>query len=116
MPFSALGEDVLGDELAQAVPSSRFDDRGRWSTPPAGWSEQSPERLASGAETRALLERAIDALPERYRLVLTLRDIEGLSSEEVCNVLGVTETNQRVLLHRARARVRQALEQHFTGR
>jgi RNA polymerase sigma-70 factor (ECF subfamily) len=57
--------------------------------------------------------RAIDALAPGQRQVITLRDVEGLSSEEVCNVLGISETNQRVLLHRARSRVREALERHF---
>lgn len=61
-------------------------------------------------ETRARIQEALDALPVNQRSVLTLRDIEGFSSAEVCNMLDISETNQRVLLHRARACVRQALE------
>ena len=60
-----------------------------------------------------LIEGAIAALPTTQREVITLRDVEGASSEEVCNILSITETNQRVLLHRARSRVRAALERHF---
>jgi RNA polymerase sigma-70 factor, ECF subfamily len=76
-----------------------------------GWSQRaSPEDRVLSAEVRAHIERAIEALPARQRAVLTLRDVEGWTSEEVCNALGLTETNQRVLLHRARVKVRDALE------
>ena len=68
--------------------------------------------LLSG-EVRDRLKEAILGLPESQREVLTLRDVDGLSATEVCNVLGLSETNQRVLLHRARTRVRKALEEHF---
>ena len=66
-------------------------------------------------EAREQLQHAIEALPENQRLVLVLRDVEGRSTEEVCNVLGVQETNARVLLHRARAKVRVALEPYLEG-
>ena len=65
------------------------------------------------AETRRVLADAIAALPAAQREVLVVRDVEGLSAGEACNVLGLTDTNQRVLLHRARSRVRSALERHF---
>jgi RNA polymerase sigma-70 factor (ECF subfamily) len=68
-----------------------------------------------GAETRAAIEAAIQELPEAQRAVMTLRDIEGLPTEEICNLLSITVTNQRVLLHRARSRVRQALERRLGG-
>jgi RNA polymerase sigma-70 factor (ECF subfamily) len=64
-------------------------------------------------ETLELVERAIAALPPAQREVITLRDVDGWTSEEVCNALAISETNQRVLLHRARAKVRAALECHF---
>jgi RNA polymerase sigma-70 factor (ECF subfamily) len=64
-------------------------------------------------ETLAHIREAIATLPPSQREVITLRDIEGWTSEEVCNFLGVTETNQRVLLHRARSKVRRTLEQYL---
>jgi RNA polymerase sigma-70 factor (ECF subfamily) len=79
--------------------------------PPDRW-EEPDERLAR-AETQAVMLEAISALPPRQREVITLRDLSGLSAEEACNVLGLSETNQRVLLHRARAKVRAALEDHL---
>ncbi len=65
-------------------------------------------------ETRELLARAISELPPGQQAVLSLRDVEGWSAEEVCNVLELSETNQRVLLHRARSNVQRALEPHLT--
>lgn len=110
VPFSALA----GDDAA-AVDPGRFDEQGGWREPPGAWTEEDPERLAMGAETRAAIEAAIQELPEAQRAVMTLRDIEGLPTEEICNLLSITVTNQRVLLHRARARVRQALERRLGG-
>jgi RNA polymerase sigma-70 factor (ECF subfamily) len=112
-PFSALapGGGAEGDE--PAVDPGRFDAAGHWRDPPGRWTEESPEKLAQDAETGALLTRAIDALPDAQRAVLTLRDVEGMEADEICNVLGITLTNQRVLLHRARAKVRRALEEHL---
>jgi RNA polymerase sigma-70 factor (ECF subfamily) len=81
-----------------------------------GWTEETPERLALAAETRAVMEAAVAALPPGQRAVLALRDEDGLETEEICNLLGLTVTNQRVLLHRARTRVRQAIEEHMRGR
>jgi RNA polymerase sigma-70 factor (ECF subfamily) len=112
LPFSALATD--GDEDQTAVDVDRFlgpDSRhvGHWAAPPRGVPE---ERLLA-AEARERIEAAIAALPDNQRAVITLRDIEGLSAEEACNVLGVSETNQRVLLHRARSKVRAAFEQYL---
>jgi len=75
-----------------------------------------PEERVLAEETLAIVQRAIAALPVAQREVITLRDIEGRSSAEVCNTLGLTETNQRVLLHRARSRVRAALEPYVSDR
>jgi RNA polymerase sigma-70 factor, ECF subfamily len=112
VPFSALAE-VEGDE--HAVDPERFDAGGMWRDPPMGWTDETPERLALEAETRAVMEAAVQALPAAQRAVLVLRDEDGLETEEICNLLGLTVTNQRVLLHRARTRVRQALEEHMRG-
>ncbi len=112
-PFSALG--APDDAHEPAVSPDRFDQRGMWKEPPGPWSEENPERLAQGVETRAVIERAIAELPEAQRAVITLRDIEEMETEEICNLLGVTVSNQRVLLHRARSKVRQALEKYMAG-
>ena len=109
VPFAALaGAEADGDE--PAGDPSRFATEGFWGTPPRRWDED-PEAALDGAEALRVAREAIDELPEMQRRVITLRDLEGFPSDEVRNVLGITETNQRVLLHRARARVRQALEQ-----
>jgi RNA polymerase sigma-70 factor (ECF subfamily) len=112
VPFSALApEDDAGGAPAEAP--ERFDATGHWRDPVERWTEESPERLALRAETRAVLEAAIDALPPAQRAVLVLRDVEGLDTDEIRALLELGESNQRVLLHRARARVRLALERHM---
>ena len=80
---------------------------------PESW-DAIPEDAFLSKETRRYINQAIAALPENQRIVITLHDVEMLTSEEVCNVLDITETNQRVLLHRARSKVRQALESYFS--
>lgn len=112
VPWSAFGEEVEG---GPAEDPASFRPDGHWRERVEGWSEEDPERLALGAETRAAIEAAIAALPEGQRAVLTLRDVEGLDAAEACNILALSETNQRVLLHRARARVRAALAGHLGG-
>jgi len=114
VPFSALAASEAPGEVA-AVDPARFDPSGAWREPPARWTEEDPERLAMRAETRESIEAAIRGLPVTQRTVITLRDVEGLEAEEICNVLGITETHQRVLLHRARAKVRRALEARLGG-
>lgn len=90
-------------------------------TRPGDWAERpadpvtSPERRLLARETRQHLQSAIEGLPEHQRMVLILRDVEGRSTEEVCHALGFQETNARVLLHRARARVRAALAPYLEG-
>ena len=117
VPFSALqGADA--DEDGPSVAPDRFygpGERwaGHWSVAPEEWSR--PEHELLGAETRARIAAAIESLPEAQRRVITLRDAEGWSAEEVCNVLELSETNQRVLLHRARTKVRQALNDYLTA-
>ena len=108
LPFSSL------EPADPAVESERFNGAdhnwpGHWAAPPRAFPQ---ERLIA-AETREVIERAIAALPPTQRTVISLRDIEGWSAEEVCNALTLTETNQRVLLHRARSAVRAALEQYL---
>jgi RNA polymerase sigma-70 factor (ECF subfamily) len=116
LPFSAL-ENSDTEASESAVDPDRFipDDpewHGHWITHPRRW-EEIPEDYFQAQETQQHLRRAIVALPAQQREVITLRDVEGWTAEEVCNVLGISETNQRVLLHRARAKVRRALERYF---
>jgi RNA polymerase sigma-70 factor (ECF subfamily) len=114
VPFASLADEVEGAD--PAVDPSRFRAAGRragaWSSPPTPWDEE-PEARALSAETRAVIDTAVAALPPNQQRVLTLRDLEGWTATEVCNALDLSETNQRVLLHRARAKVRSALEAHF---
>jgi len=112
VPFSSLASP---EEPGDQDGLDRFDQGGMWRDPPSAWAEDNPERLAQSAEARVAIESAIATLPEAQRAVMTLRDIEGLETEEICSILGVTVSNQRVLLHRARSRVRLALERYMAG-
>jgi RNA polymerase sigma-70 factor, ECF subfamily len=104
---------------APAVEPERFLERGpatgHWASRPVNW-EVLPESTFLAQETLALIRQAIALLPANQREVITLRDVEGWSASEVCNILEITETNQRVLLHRARSKVRAALEQKLIER
>lgn len=84
-----------------------------WSNAPDSWNDIPEDRFLS-LETRAYIEKAIESLPANQRAVITLRDVEGWDAGEVCRVLGINDSNQRVLLHRARSKVRQALEDYLT--
>jgi RNA polymerase sigma-70 factor (ECF subfamily) len=113
IPFSSFESD--GAE--PAVDPERFrgpDDPfpGHWRSYPTDWRTLPEERLVAN-ETLEIVKRAIEELPENQRLVITLRDMTGCSAVEVCDTLGLSPENQRVLLHRARARVRASLERHF---
>jgi RNA polymerase sigma-70 factor, ECF subfamily len=106
---------AVGDtEVAVAVAGSRFDASGGWSSPPRHWVEDSDERLlAQGLSGR--LQAALAQLPERQREVVMLRDVDGLGSDEVCEALDISQANQRVLLHRGRSRLRQAIEEELAA-
>lgn len=115
--FAGSG-DADGDD-GPAVDPGRFEGagspwRGHWSKPPRAW-EHRPDDAALDAELGRRIAAAIALLPPAQREVLTLRDVEGMTSEDVRNVLGLSETNQRVILHRARSKVRRALETYFDG-
>jgi RNA polymerase sigma-70 factor (ECF subfamily) len=117
IPFSAVWNPEL-EPAEPAVAPERFLPADHpqwpfhWATPPRSWGNSPEERLVA-RETVSQIREAIATLPPSQREVITLRDIEGWTSEEVCNLLGVTETNQRVLLHRARSKVRRALERYL---
>jgi RNA polymerase sigma-70 factor (ECF subfamily) len=116
VPFSALSLNEEADDLASdgehLLPADAPRHAGTWASPPRPWDTIPEERMLS-RETRERIAAAIAELPERQRTVIALRDIDGWSPEEVCNLLALSESNQRVLLHRARAHVRRALEEYF---
>jgi RNA polymerase sigma-70 factor (ECF subfamily) len=110
IPFASLGSgDGEGGDDGPTVDASRFAEDGAWTSAPRSW-EDDPELALDSKEARRIVLEAIDTLPERQKVVITMRDIDGLSSDDVRNALDLSETNQRVLLHRARAKVRTALE------
>jgi RNA polymerase sigma-70 factor, ECF subfamily len=112
IPFSALAADDSGEA---AVDAERFLEAehpawaGHWTAYPRSWDEIPENRLLS-REVRDRIEQAVESLPASQRMVIRLRDVEGFPSQEVCELLGISEGNQRVLLHRARSQVRAALE------
>ena len=116
VPMSSWGPD---DESGPTVDPDRFrgpDDQYPHNWTPVGkptpW-EPSPEQSAVDGETRQLLGAALLELPERQRTVVTLRDVHGMSGAEVCGLLDLSQANQRVLLHRGRARLRTVLEDYY---
>lgn len=111
--------DALVAAMGPTVDPSRFhgpDDprAGAWKEPPVAFPD-SPEGSLLGRELRAIAQRELDKLPARQREVVTLRDLIGFDSAEVCEVLAITQANQRVLLHRGRAAIRQVLEDYVRG-
>ena len=119
VPLSALPSGDADDDEPSVDPSRFFDQQharwpGHWASPPARWDEL-PEDHLSGRETLDSLKAAIEQLPSKQRQVIVLRDIEGWDADDVCGLLDLSEANQRVLLHRARSKVRQALEEQATS-
>ncbi len=115
VPFSSLAP--AGAEAAVDPDRFRGADGafpGHWNGYPTDWTTL-PEEALAGRETLGVIKAAIEELPAAQRQVITLRDIQGWSSDEVCEALAVSEGNQRVLLHRARSRVRAALERQLDG-
>ena len=115
VPFASVGPNL---DVAPSVEPDRLVHpelgAGYWPEAPARW-ETRPEEQLLASETMAVVTEAVAKLPDAQREVITLRDLEGWSSQEVCDALGISSVNQRVLLHRARAVVRSALEDYFNG-
>lgn len=115
--FSAF--ETLDDENEEILDPSRFHQSGEWAghwaLPPQPWDSQTPEKLLASQQAVTAMQRAIDALPTTLKEVLILRDVEGVEAKEVCDMLTITETNLYVRLHRARERVRQAVESYLQG-
>jgi RNA polymerase sigma-70 factor (TIGR02943 family) len=98
-----------------AASSDHFDAYGHWKREPARWPGD-PERLLERKELRQILERCIAGLPERHREAFVLRQLDGLSSGDICKVMGISATNLWVILHRARLRLRGCMEDNWFGR
>jgi len=119
VPFAAAA-NALADGGEPALDSDRFlaapatDPAGHWVSFPLAWEHEPESRLVAG-ETVAVVREAMRALPPAQEEVMTLRDVQGWTSSEVCDALNISESNQRVLLHRARSKVRAALERYFEG-
>jgi RNA polymerase sigma-70 factor (ECF subfamily) len=117
IPFSALAQAEV-DATDPAVEPERFlppdhaEWPGHWSSAPKPWGDD-PQRRLLAREVDDCIRSAVDELPPGQRAVIVLRDMQGFGSDEACDVLGITEGNQRVLLHRARSKVRRALERYF---
>jgi RNA polymerase sigma-70 factor (ECF subfamily) len=94
------------------VDASRFDEGGHWISPPQHFTQDVEDRVSAGGLSKRI-RLSLDELPVRQRQVVTLRDVEGLTSKEVCELLEITEGNQRILLHRGRSRLREELEAEF---
>ncbi len=103
VPFSALSDCVSAEPKV-------------YPTPPQSWNDDNPEKLLMRKDAIGSLGRALQRLPPKQRAVVTLRGVEGLESDEVCSILRVRETNQRVLLYRARSKLRRALREHSDWR
>jgi RNA polymerase sigma-70 factor (ECF subfamily) len=115
VPLSCLAPEEQDDreplDPDRFLPTDHPQYPGHWALGPTPWPL--PEEGLLAGETRTVIAAAIEALPRSQREVIALRDVEGWSSEEVCEALGLTPGNQRVLLHRGRAKVRAALERYF---
>jgi RNA polymerase sigma-70 factor (ECF subfamily) len=113
LPFSCVAPTAAEEPAVDPDRFQKDDDAwpGHWATPPRPW--QKPERRLLSLEARDRLKAALAQLPDRQRLIVGLRDVEGHSAEEVCNLLGLSQENQRVLLHRGRSRLRAVLEEYL---
>ena len=113
IPFSSFEDDERGPTVdPNRFRSAEEEYEGHWRTFPHSWDDD-PEEWLLAQETKKHILNAIEALPPRQKEIITLRDIEGWTSQEIIHLLGITEVNQRVLLHRARAHVRRELEIYF---
>lgn len=111
--------ESIDDDGEETIDPSRFhqsgERAGHWAFPPQPWDDQTPEKLLASQQAVSAMNRAIEALPPTLKDVLILRDVEGVEAKEACKILKITETNLYVRLHRARERVRQAVETYLEG-
>lgn len=114
--YSELRDQSRQHRTADPLPAdAAFDERGRWRSPVEAWHEETPEALLASEQLRRVLIQGLDGLPQAQRLAVTLRDLEGLTMAEVCNIIGVSESNGRVLLHRGRMHLRVLIDAFQAG-
>lgn len=100
----------IGLENETVLDPSRFNERGHWSSPLINWDLASPDSILASEQLKTCIDKAIASLPVAQRAVLTLRDMQGLEMEDICKILEVSESNARVLLHRARSWIRESID------
>lgn len=110
LPALLDGGGAGTEEPERAVPLAAFQPDGHWREAPALWDELNPERIVAGRQLWDHVQEAIERLPSGQRAVIILRDMEGRSAEEACALLAISAENQRVLLHRARGRIRRTID------
>jgi len=106
----------LDDPLDESIPmisDSHFDDRGHWQNPPNVWSASTPEEFIASDQLQEIINNALNHLPPLQRTVLMMREMQGQDMETICKILEVSESNARVLLHRARSQVREAIDNYY---
>ncbi len=113
VPFSAVSNPEADADHEPALAPDRFLPNGMWAAPPRRWERDTPEKLIMHQQALKHLASALAELPANQRAVVTLRDVEGLGSSEVCSALEISENHQRVLLHRGRSKLRRILEEHL---
>lgn len=104
--------DITDESLAVVIDPSRFKTDGHWQTPPHFWHADTPDEILASTELRTHVDKALKALPSIQQAVIALRDMQGLDMNSICKILEVSESNARVLLHRARSQVREAIDQY----
>lgn len=101
------------DETTPMISDSHFDARGHWQSPPGIWEVDTPEALLAVDQLRSCINNALNELPPLQRVAISLREMQGMDMDTICKILEVTESNGRVLLHRARSYIREAIDEHY---
>lgn len=104
--------DAADLEAMSSLPHETFNDKGGWADPPKHWDIDSPDALIASEELNEIVRHTMDKLPPLQQSIIMLREMEGLSMENICKILEISESNSRVLLHRARTKIWQAIDKH----
>jgi len=104
-------EDIA-DDRGDFINPNHFNERGHWASPLSVWHADTPDSLLSSNELKRVIDNTLKELPPLQRTVVALRDIQGMDMESICKILDVSESNGRVLLHRARSSIREAIDEH----